>query len=65
LLAATYARAGQLESARHELALAREGKADLTVSYFAKMHYVDDAFHKHIEDGLRMAGLTGDPCIGR
>jgi adenylate cyclase len=57
LLAATYAWAGQIENASRELALAREGKPDLTVSYFALFPYADEAHRKHLQDGLRKAGL--------
>jgi tetratricopeptide (TPR) repeat protein len=58
LLASAYAWAGQNENARHELALARAGKPDLAVSFFATAPYADEAHRKHIMDGLRMAGLT-------
>jgi adenylate cyclase len=58
LLASAYAWAGQNENARHEVALARAGKPDLAVSFFATAPYADEAHRKHIMDGLRIAGLT-------
>ena len=58
LLAVAYAWAGQKENARHQLALARQGKPDLDVSFFAVSPYADAVHRKHLLDGLRMAGLT-------
>jgi hypothetical protein len=58
LLAATYAWAGQIENARHELNLARKDKADLSLfSLFAEAPFAEEAHLKHVQDGLHMAGL--------
>jgi len=57
LLAAACAWAGQNEDARHELTLVRVGQPDFSVALF-ELPYADEAHRKHIQDGLRMAGLT-------
>jgi adenylate cyclase len=55
LLAAAYAWSGQLGNARHEMALAREGKPDGHVGLF-NSPYALDAHRDHIQEGFRMAG---------
>jgi adenylate cyclase len=58
LLAAAYGWAGQIENARHELKLAREGRGDsFLFSLVTQLPYAEKAYNKHIEEGLRMAGL--------
>ncbi|MGH6907728.1 MAG: BTAD domain-containing putative transcriptional regulator, partial [Aestuariivirga sp.] len=59
LLAAAYAWAGQMENARRELFLARQGREDTLFSLMAGLPCSDDDHRNHILDGLRMAGLPG------
>lgn len=56
LLAAAYAWAGQLENARREMALARDGNPDVVAALF-NSPYADDAHRDHIQEGLRIAGM--------
>ena len=59
LLAAAYARAGRMEDARQELALARQGKADITDSFFELGPYAQEEDGRFLQDSLRLAA-SGD-----
>ncbi len=64
LLAAAFARAGQMEQARHELALARLGKADITNSFFEFRPYAREEHRQFLQDGLRLAASGDRPPGG-
>lgn len=55
LLAATYAWAGQMENARHEITLTLEAKPDFSAAQFVTP-YEHEIYRQHIIDGLLAAG---------